>query len=113
MVGVLCDAPRNNAQQAGLHGQVQRGDTEDGKENAARNIFFWVANFAAEVADVVITPVAVDRVDHGRTEPCEPEGGDMESAGGKIEGQFWIKMADAAPDKPEQSGDHADPQRDG
>src|ERR1700676_532575 len=113
MVGVLRDAPGNNAQQAGLHGQIQRSDAEDRKENAARNIFFGVANFTAQVANIVVTPVAVNRVDHGGAEPGKPERGKVEGAGWKIEGQFGIEVAHPSPDKPEQSGNYTDPQRDG
>src|SRR5271169_7252715 len=56
--GVLRLSPGNHAQETGLHGQIKDGDAEDGEENAARDIFFGLANFAAEMADIVVPPVA-------------------------------------------------------
>src|SRR5271167_773708 len=46
---VLCLAPGNNAEETGLHGQIKDGDTKDGEENAARDIFLGLADFAAEM----------------------------------------------------------------
>src|ERR1700692_2672843 len=78
---VLSFAPGDNAEQTGLHGEIKDGDAQNRKENSARNIFFGIADFAAEVADVVVAPVAVDGVDHGGAQAGEPEGRKMESAG--------------------------------
>src|ERR1700719_529161 len=55
--------PRQDAENAGLHGQVQQGDADDGNENAARDVALGIANFAAEMADVVVAPIGVDGVD--------------------------------------------------
>src|ERR1700674_4894239 len=71
---VLGFAPGDNAEQAGLHGQIQNSDAENRKENAAGDIFFGIADFAAEMADVVVAPVTVNGVDHGGAESREPEG---------------------------------------
>src|SRR5579864_9426690 len=81
--GVLGFAPGDNAEEAGLHGQIEDGDAEDRKKNAARDIFFGIADFAAEMADVVVAPVAVNRVDHGGAESREPERREMKRAGRK------------------------------
>ena len=70
---ILRFAPGDDAEKAGLHRQIQNGDAEDGEKNAARNIFFRVADFAAEMADVVVAPVAVNGFDHGSAESREPE----------------------------------------
>src|SRR5271157_302843 len=111
--GVLRFAPGNDTEQAGLHREIENGDAEDGEKNAARDIFFGIADFAAEMADVVVTPVAVDGVDHGGAEPGEPNGREMKRAGRKIEGEFWIEVANAAPDEPEHGADDAEPEEDG
>src|SRR5258708_17300445 len=68
---VLRFAPGDNAEKAGLHGEIEHGDAKDRKENAARNIFFGVADFATEMEDVVVAPVALNRVDRGGAEPGE------------------------------------------
>src|SRR5260370_13676329 len=110
---VLGFAPGDNAEKTGLHGEIQHGDAKDRKENAARDIFFGIANFATEMADVVVAPVAVNRVDHGGAEPGEPKRGEMKRAGRKIEREFWIEVANASPDEPEHGANDADPEENG
>src|SRR5882724_5421922 len=110
---VLSFTPGDDAEQAGLHGEIKDRDAENGKKNAARNIFFGIADFAAEMGDVVVAPVAVDGVDHGGTEAGEPEGRKMKRAGRKIKGQFGIEVANAAPDEPEHGADDTDPEEHG
>src|ERR1700721_651143 len=108
---VLGFAPRDDAKQAGLHGQIKHRDAENREENSAGDIFFGIADFAAEVADVVVAPVAVNRVDHRGAEPGEPQGRKMERAGRKIKRQFGIEVADASTDKPEHGANNANPQQ--
>src|SRR5260221_2442114 len=110
---VLGFTPGDAGEQAGLHGEIKDRDAENRKKNAARNIFFGIADFAAEVADVVVAPVAVNGVDHGGTEAGEPEGRKMKRAGRKIKGQFGIEVANAAPDEPEHGADDTDPEEHG
>jgi len=74
--------------------------------------FFWVTDFAAELADVVVAPIAVNGVDHGGAQPGEPEGRKMKRAGRKIEGNLGIEVANASPDKPEHGTDDANPKKD-
>src|SRR5271165_1203170 len=69
---VLCLAPGNNPEETGLHGQIKDGDTEDGEENAARDIFLGLANLATEMTDIVVAPIAVNGVDHGGAEAGKP-----------------------------------------
>src|SRR5258708_10765828 len=99
----------DDAEKAGMEGGIQHGDAKDRKENAARDIFFGIANFATEMADVVVAPVAVNRVDHGGAEPGEPKRGEMKRAGRKIEREVWIEVANASPDEPEHCGNDANP----
>src|SRR5258707_3232090 len=106
---VLRFAPGDNAEKAGLHGEIEHGDAKDRKENAARNIFFGVADFATEMADVVVAPVAVNRVDHGGAEPGEPKRGEVKRAGRKIERELGIEVANASPDEPEHGANDANP----
>src|SRR5208337_4934385 len=80
---ILSDAPGHHAEKARLHGEIQHGDAQDGEKNAARNVLFGVSDFAAEMADVVVAPVAVDSVDHGSAESREPHAGEMKRAGRK------------------------------
>src|SRR5580700_9531429 len=110
---VLGFAPGDHAEKTRLHGEVQHGDAENRKENSARDIFFGIANLTAKVTDVVVAPVAVNGVDHGGAESGEPNGGKMESAGRKIESEFWIEVANASPDEPEHRADDADPKQNG
>src|SRR5258707_15834486 len=110
---VLRFAPGNDAEKAGLHGEIQHGDAKYRKENAARDIFFRLADFATEMADVVIAPVAVNRVDHGGAEPGEPKRGEMKRAGRKIECELGIEVANASPDEPKHGANDADPEEKG
>src|SRR6266481_6820458 len=110
---VLRFAPGDDAEKAGLHGEIEHGDAKDRKENAARDIFFGLADFAAEMADVVVAPVAVNRVDHGGAEPGEPKRGEMKRARRKIECELGIEVANAAPDEPEHGANDADPKENG
>src|SRR5580704_15454693 len=98
---VLRFAPGNNSQKAGLQSQIDGGDSENRKKDAAGNIFFRIANLSAQVANVVVAPIAVDGVDHGRAKAGEPQRGKMERAGRKIEGEARTKVPKAAPNQPE------------
>ena len=106
-------APGNDAENAGLHGEIENGDAEDRKKNASGNIFFRIANFSTQVANVVVAEIAINCADHSEHESSEPDGRKMESAGRKIEGELRVKMADATPDKPEHGAYNADPEQDG
>ncbi len=75
--------PGHHAQNAGLHGEVKNRDSYDGDKNSARNIFFWLTEFAAEVADVVVTPVGVGGTDHGCAQPGEEKMRKVKRAGRK------------------------------
>src|SRR5271169_2500472 len=111
--GILCFTPRHDSENADLHRQVQRCDSENGKKNSARNIAFRVANLSAQMADVVVAPITVNRVDHCGPESREPYPGKRKRAWRKIERHFRIEMTRASPDQPEQRGDHARPQKHG
>src|SRR5579859_2845276 len=89
--GILGFAPGDHTEQAGLHGQIKNRDTEDGKENATGDVFFGIADLATKMANIVVAPVAVYRVDHGGAQPGEPEGRKMERAGRKIKGSLGSK----------------------
>src|SRR5882757_5684221 len=106
---VLGFAPGDDAEKAGLHGEIQHGDAKYRKENAARDIFLGLADFATEMADVVVAPVAVNRVDHGGAEPGEPKRGEMKRAGRKVESELGIEVANASPDEPEHGANDANP----
>src|SRR5258708_35648393 len=106
---VLRFAPGDDAEKAGLHGEIEHGDAKDRKENAARDIFFGLADFATKMADVVVAPVAVNRVNHGGAEPGEPKRGEMKRAGRKIERELGIEVANASPDEPEHGANDANP----
>ena len=93
---VLRLPPWNHAEQARLHRQIQNRNAENGKKNAPRNIFLRLANFAPEMADIVIAPVTVDGIDHRRSQPCKPQRRKMKRARRKIESQLRIEMAEAA-----------------
>ena len=90
--------PRDHAENAGLHGEVKNSDADDGNKNSARNIFFGFAQFAAEMADVVVTPVGVGGADHGGAEPGEEKVREVEGAGRKRECEGGVEMGDAAAD---------------
>src|SRR5580704_2076999 len=110
---VLRFTPGNHSKEAGLQRQIDGGDSENREEDAAGDIFLGIADFAAQVTDVVVAPIAVDGVDHGRAEASEPQRGKMERAGREIEGEVRIKISEAAPDQPEQRADYAQPQQNG
>src|SRR5207245_1709476 len=50
---------------ARLHNEIEHSNSRNRNENAAWNVFLRLANLAAEVTDVVIAPVGVNRVDRG------------------------------------------------
>src|ERR1700690_51053 len=89
---ILCFAPGHDAKQAGLQRDVEDGDSQDREENSARNVFFGLADFATEMADVVVAPVAVDGFNHSGAESREPKRREVKSAGGKIKCKFGIEM---------------------
>ena len=59
--------PRQHAEDACLHGKIQDGDADYGNEDAAGNIARRIADFAAEMANVVVTPVGVNGVNGCRS----------------------------------------------
>src|SRR5208283_4329606 len=65
---VLRLPPWNHAQQTRLHRQIQNRDPQNRKKNASRDILLRLANLAPEMANVVVAPVAVDRIDHRRAQ---------------------------------------------
>src|SRR5882762_2536746 len=60
---VLRLLPWKHSKDAGLHGQIQNGDADNGNKNAARNIAGRIADFTAEMANVVVAPIGVNGVD--------------------------------------------------
>src|ERR1700674_5700988 len=54
---VLRLLPRQDAQDACLHGQIENSDAGDRYEYTAGNVFLRVAYFTAKVANIVVTPV--------------------------------------------------------
>ena len=68
---VLRLLPRQHPENAGLQGKIQNRDADDGNENAARDVARGIADFAAEMANIVIAPVGVDGVHGGRAERSE------------------------------------------
>src|SRR5207245_7256631 len=71
---VLSFVPGDDTEEAGLHGEIKDCYAENRKKNAAGDIFFGIADLAAEVADVVVAPVAVNGGDRGGAESGDPEG---------------------------------------
>src|SRR5215470_7309683 len=61
---ILGFAPGYDAENTGLQSEVEQGDTEDGKKNSTRDVALGLANLSAKVADVVVAPVGVHRLDH-------------------------------------------------
>src|SRR5580698_1808228 len=88
---VLCFTPWYDAQNADLHCQVQSRDSENRKENSARNIALRIANFSAQMADVVVAPITVNRVDHCGPQAREPYPGKRKRAGRKVESHLRVE----------------------
>src|SRR5208282_842905 len=103
---VLRFPPRYDSQNTDLHPQVRPADAENGKKNSARNITFGIADFPAQMAYVVVAPIAVDGVHHCSAEAREPHPGKRKCTGRKIECHFRVEMARASPDQPEKSANH-------
>src|SRR5579885_679034 len=70
---ILRLAPRHDAQNAQLKGEIQRGDSGNREENAARNVPLRILNLSAQMTNVVVAPIAVNRAHHGRTQAREPD----------------------------------------
>src|SRR5262249_6634857 len=66
-----------------------------------------------KMADVVVTPVAVNGVDHRGAEACEPNAGEVKGVRWEIERESWIEVADASPDEPQHGANHAGPEKNG
>src|SRR5229473_3813883 len=102
--------PWEDAENAGLHGQIQQRDADDGDENPARDVALGIANLTAEMADVVVAPVGVDGVDRRGTEAGEKQPRESPRARRIGEDLPRMKVGRAAPDQPENRADNADPQ---
>src|ERR1700732_2268007 len=98
--------PREAAKNAGLHGKIQNGDPDYRDENAARDIAFGVANFSAEMANIVVTPVRVNGVDRRRTQGGEKQPGKVPRSGRIREDQRRLEVCRSAPDEPKNRADN-------
>src|SRR6267143_591425 len=103
--------PRQNTQNTRLHDEVEDSNSRNRDENAARNIFLRLANLTAEMADVVVTPVGVYRVDRGRTKPGKEKPRKIPGPWSVSENQPRIEMRGPTPDEPEDRADDADPKQ--
>ena len=105
--------PGNDGENARLHREIERGDAENRKKNRARDIALGIFHFAAEVADVVVAEIAVDRLYGGVAEAGEENPGETPGAGGVGEDEAFVEVRCAAVDEPGDRGDHDDPENRG
>src|SRR5260370_12821757 len=103
--------PRQHAKNAGLHGKIQNGDADYRNEDAARNIARGIADFASEVANVVVTPVGVDGVDRRGAEGSKKQPGKIPRSRRIGENEARLEMRGATPDEPQNRAHNADPEK--
>src|SRR2546429_7062198 len=101
--------PRHDAENTRLHRQIQDCNAGHGKGDSSRNVLLGIANLSSEMTDIVVAPIAVDRADHCRSKPGEPQTGKSKGSLGKIEGQLRVEVPQASPDQPEHHSHDADP----
>src|ERR1700726_1488572 len=97
---VLRLLPRQHAKDAGLHGEIQNRDADYGNENAAWDVARGIADFAAQMADIVIAPVGVNRVYGCRPEGRKEQPRKIPRAGCVGEDETRLEMRGATPNKP-------------
>src|SRR6266404_886960 len=97
---VLRLLPRQHAKNAGLHGKIQNRNADYGNENAARDVARGIADFAAEMANIVIAPIGVNGVDGCRAEGSEKQPGQIPRSGRISENETRLEMRHAPPDEP-------------
>ena len=112
-IGILRLAPWHHAQDAGLHRQIQHGDPQHGKKNAAWNIPFGILDLAAKMANVVVAPVAVNRADHRGPQSREPHPRQIEGPRREIKSHLGVEMRGPSPDQPQHGSHDAYPQQNG
>ena len=59
---ILRLAPRHHSEDACLHREIQYGDSRDRDQNRARDVALRIANLRAQIADVVVAEVGVNRI---------------------------------------------------
>src|SRR5216683_196203 len=80
-------------------------------EDAARNIARGIADFASEMANVVVTPVGVDGVDGGGAEGSKKQPGKIPRSRRIGEHEARLEVRSAAPDEPQDRTHNADPEK--
>ena len=113
VVGVRGDfRPADGAE----HGQVQ-ADEQDANDQRApddrpRDRAARIADLVADVADVVIAEVGIDREDHRRPELPREVGRPRRRRSGKVEGDRRVEPRPAFHEDPGDREHHADPKGD-
>ncbi len=97
--------PRNDAEDADVHQQIERGDDRDRAQDSAGNGAVGVADLAADEADVVVAPVVVGRDQHPGTQAEEEAVVEMEGPGREVEGQVGVEVHQSGNDDEDQRGD--------
>ena len=110
---ILRLAPRHHAQNARLHQQIQRRNSQHRQKNPARNVFLRLLDLSTQMANVVVAPVAVHRAHHRRSQPRKPQRRKRKCSRRKIKRDFAIEMRHSSPDQPQHRSNHARPQQHG
>ena len=110
---ILRFAPGDDAEDAGLHEEIEDSDAENRDENRARNIFAGVFHLAAEIADVVVAEIAVNRLHGGVAQAGEENPGEIPGSGRVGEEVGGVEMSGAAVDEPENRAEDDDPKHRG
>ena len=80
---------------------------------ARGNISLGIFHFAAEIADVVVAEIAVDRMYGGVAKAGEKNPGEVPGAGGVGEDEIFVETSHAAVDEPDDRGGGNDPENRG
>src|ERR1700736_1393180 len=96
---------RNGSDNYHAHQEIEDCHDQHGKNDRARNVLGWIFHFAAEIRNVVVSPVVVHGDQGCAGEPVEEGSRKMERAGWKIERYRGVHVNGASSDHPEHKCD--------
>src|SRR4051812_42824175 len=101
--------PGNNANDGGVHRQVERGHHDDGSDDRPRNRKGWALYLTREETDVVITAKIVHCDERCASDTPKKSFRGRESTGREIEGSMAVEIHETGNRNPSQGSENHGP----
>ena len=100
--------PRQYAQDADVHYQIERAHNHNGKQDGAGNIALRPFDLRAQKTHVVIAPVIIGGQQHGRAQSGDESRGEIKRSGSKRESARRIEVAQSCDNHQQDCAEHSD-----